>query len=556
MYRQNGVTEEVVRLKMFPFSLIGEAARWLDSHVDNHFRSWEQLHREFMQEFFPLTKTLKIRKQIQDFKQGSLESLADVWRRFKTLKHQCPPDVLHPWDVISSFYAGLTDECKLLLDSASRRSFVSTSPEDAEELIGTISLTTGNWYNQRESKGGLYEVSTDTASQAKMEALGLEVKRLQAQMEKMNKNQRGNSCMTLALYCDKCGGAHGAHERTSNYEDGGYEQVDAVGYQRPNDYNTYGNNNNQNWRQGQGWQNQPSQNQYNPRPNQAGPSYNAPYNRGFQENRGYQYNQNNQRPTQGAYRPPTYQGNNQPREEAPKESFEDKVIRMFGELKHDMVTMKNEIRQEWKQDLRQEMSTIRQDVSNLRQEHHTSLRNLEIQVAQNSKALTERPQGSLPSTTVNNPRERAQAVTLRSGKELPEPILKKSTNPKSPIEEEIVEEILQDDKEQEKEESSLPLSSKATQAQDKGKEKVDLPMYQPPLPFPGRVRKNIDTTQYGKFLELLKQLHINLPFLDALGQMPRYAKFLKELLTNKKKLEESTTVLLGEGCSAFVRRQP
>nr|GLL41835.1 uncharacterized protein LOC109154451 [Ipomoea trifida] len=85
----------------------------------------------------------------------------------------------------------------------------------------------------------------------------------------------------------------------------------------------------------------------------------------------------------------------------------------------------------------------------------------------------------------------------RSGKELPEPILKKRTNPKSPIEEEIVEEILEDDKGQEKEEPSPPLSSKATQAQDKGKEKVDLPIYQPPLPFPGRVRKNIDTTQYG-----------------------------------------------------------
>nr|GLL27473.1 uncharacterized protein LOC112097934 [Ipomoea trifida] len=84
-----------------------------------------------------------------------------------------------------------------------------------------------------------------------------------------------------------------------------------------------------------------------------------------------------------------------------------------------------------------------------------------------------------------------------SGKELPEPILKKSTSPKSPIEEEIVEETLEEDKGQEKEEPSPPLSSKATQAQDKGKEKVDLPMYQPPLPFPGRVRKNIDTTQYG-----------------------------------------------------------
>ncbi|XP_031100833.1 uncharacterized protein LOC116004803 [Ipomoea triloba] len=507
MYRQNGVTEEVVRLKMFPFSLIGEAARWLDSHIDNHFRFWDQLHRVFMQEFFPLTKTLKLRRQIQDFKQGSLETLADAWRQFKTLKHQCPPDVLHPWDVISSFYAGLTDECKLLLDSSSRGSFVSTSPGEAEELIRTISSNTGNWYNQRESKGGLYEVSAKTASQAKVEALGLDVKRLQAQIEKMHKAQRGDPCMTLALYCDKCGGAHGAHECTSNYEDGPYEQVEAVGYPRPSDYNSYGNNNTQNWRQ-------------------EDSKKTGGTNRINISNQG------------GAYRPPMYQGNNhganQLREEAPKESMEDKMVRMFGELRQDMTNM----RQEWKQDLRQEIST-------LRQEHHASLRNLETQVAQNSKALAERPQGALPSTTVNNPRERVHAVTLRSGKELPEPTLKKSTNSKSPIEEEIVEVVLEHDKEQEKEKSPLPSSPKAAQSRDKGKEKVDLPMYQPPLPFPGRVKKNMDKTQYGKFLELLKQLHINVPFLDALGQMPRYAKFLKDLFTNKRKLEESTTLDLG-----------
>nr|GLL26984.1 uncharacterized protein LOC109154451 [Ipomoea trifida] len=104
----------------------------------------------------------------------------------------------------------------------------------------------------------------------------------------------------------------------------------------------------------------------------------------------------------------------------------------------------------------------------------------------------------LIKATINREKKlQKKASKIKSGKELPEPILKKSTNPKSPIEEEIVEEILEDDKGQEKEEPSPPLSSKATQAQDKGKEKVDLPMYQPPLPFPGRVRKNIDTTQYG-----------------------------------------------------------
>nr|GLL40454.1 uncharacterized protein LOC109154451 [Ipomoea trifida] len=185
-----------------------------------------------------------------------------------------------------------------------------------------------------------------------------------------------------------------------------------------------------------------------------------------------------------------YQGNNQQREEPPKESMEDKMVRMFSELRHDVTNM----RQEWKQDLRQEISTIRQEVSNLRQENNASLRNLETQVAQNSKALAERPQGTLPSTTVNNPRERVQAVTLRSGKELPEPTLKKNTVSKNPIEEEKIEEIIEVDKEQEKETSSLPSSPKATQSRDKGKEKVDLPMYQPPLPFPGRLTKYPMTT--------------------------------------------------------------
>nr|GLL27766.1 uncharacterized protein LOC109154451 [Ipomoea trifida] len=104
----------------------------------------------------------------------------------------------------------------------------------------------------------------------------------------------------------------------------------------------------------------------------------------------------------------------------------------------------------------------------------------------------------LIKATINREKKlQKKASKIKSGKELPEPILKKSTSPKSPIEEEIVEETLEEDKGQEKEEPSPPLSSKATQAQDKGKEKVDLPMYQPPLPFPGRVRKNIDTTQYG-----------------------------------------------------------
>ncbi|GJR01611.1 hypothetical protein Tco_0524595, partial [Tanacetum coccineum] len=58
--------------------------------------------------------------------------------------------------------------------------------------------------------------------------------------------------------------------------------------------------------------------------------------------------------------------------------------------------------------------------------------------------------------------------------------------------------------------------------------------------------------QQKKFLENLKQIHINLPFIEALAQMPKYAKFLKGLLTNKARLEEACTITMNERCSAVL----
>ncbi|GKB01906.1 DNA-directed DNA polymerase [Tanacetum coccineum] len=48
------------------------------------------------------------------------------------------------------------------------------------------------------------------------------------------------------------------------------------------------------------------------------------------------------------------------------------------------------------------------------------------------------------------------------------------------------------------------------------------------------------------------QLHINLPFIEALAQMPKYAKFLKGLLTNKARLEEACKIIMNKRCSAVL----
>nr|GEU81399.1 hypothetical protein [Tanacetum cinerariifolium] len=74
----------------------------------------------------------------------------------------------------------------------------------------------------------------------------------------------------------------------------------------------------------------------------------------------------------------------------------------------------------------------------------------------------------------------------------------------------------------------------------------------PSIPFPCRLRKEKEEAQHRKFLENLKQHHINLPFIEALAQIPKYARILKSLLTNKARLEEACTVTINERCSAVL----
>ncbi|XP_017221296.1 uncharacterized protein LOC108198026 [Daucus carota subsp. sativus] len=51
------------------------------------------------------------------------------------------------------------------------------------------------------------------------------------------------------------------------------------------------------------------------------------------------------------------------------------------------------------------------------------------------------------------------------------------------------------------------------------------------------------------------RIHISIPFADALAQMPLYAKFLKQVLSNRKKLEAVETMSLNEECSAVIQRK-
>jgi len=61
--------------------------------------------------------------------------------------------------------------------------------------------------------------------------------------------------------------------------------------------------------------------------------------------------------------------------------------------------------------------------------------------------------------------------------------------------------------------------------------------------------------KFRKLLKMLKKLQISIPFLDVISKMPSYVKFLKEILSNKRKLKENAMVSLTEECSAILQNK-
>ncbi|GJT52447.1 hypothetical protein Tco_0978604 [Tanacetum coccineum] len=61
--------------------------------------------------------------------------------------------------------------------------------------------------------------------------------------------------------------------------------------------------------------------------------------------------------------------------------------------------------------------------------------------------------------------------------------------------------------------------------------------------------------QYGNFLDMIRAVRINVPLVDVLAGMPNYGKFLKELVSNKHKLEQILATFLSDESSALIQNK-
>ena len=116
-------------------------------------------------------------------------------------------------------------------------------------------------------------------------------------------------------------------------------------------------------------------------------------------------------------------------------------------------------------------------------------------------------------------------ITLRSGKEVDQPMPK-------PVQESKKGEELQSE--------HILL-------------KEDSMKYSIPPPFPQALRSKKKASQQAGILEVLWQVKVNIPLLDIIKQVSAYAKFLKDLCTIKKGLGIEKKAFLTEQVSAIIQ---
>ncbi|RDY00566.1 Retrovirus-related Pol polyprotein from transposon 17.6, partial [Mucuna pruriens] len=145
------------------------------------------------------------------------------------------------------------------------------------------------------------------------------------------------------------------------------------------------------------------------------------------------------------------------------------------------------------------------------------------QLANTVSQLQSAGSSNLPSQTIPNPRGNASVVTLRSGKELPQPTLQQ-----------------------------LPRSAEADS--EPNADLQSRPETTVPLPFPSRTTSARKPKSDEELLKMFRKVEINIPLLDAIKQVPKYTKFLKELCVHKRRKMKGSKEI-GGVVSALTRNE-
>ncbi|PWA68429.1 reverse transcriptase domain-containing protein [Artemisia annua] len=589
----NQVPYDVVKLKLFPFSLKGAARTWLEKEPPNSIHTWGDLASKFVNHFYPPSKTSNLRTQIFRFQQAFDESFSDAWDRFKDLLEKCPNHGFSTLQQIDTFYNGLCHADQDSLNSAAggnlltrniheaftiieNEARVRTSRSKAQvssasskmnddvlahvldqnilsEITNFHKLVISSLVDLRDCLLAYFEAcqvnlkpqvsfwtielicGSHKACRVPLWTVWLSLLRLAI--------HKWSACVALPVGSEPNHGPHPYYECPATgafaHENVYATNMGGNGYQPQGDRNLLSYRSNNYLGPPPGFNNQP-QNQIVPhRNNFVNQNQNRPnhgshnQNQGFHQNWGFQNQGNhNQGPIQG--------------------NFQNANQRDFQNVNHG----------------NQNHGTFQNHNHGFHNNNRGQNFNNQNQF---NKRLNDRPSGSgttsLPSNTIANPRGDVKAITTRSGVSYDGPTAPTTSSSSSPPKVVARETEATTDTE-------LPINNGRTDNiqppvvhPSKSKEvepevaPVETPKSNPKLsiPYPSRLNdhklREKANHQLEKFHQILQDLHFDISFTDAILLMPKFASTIKNLVNNKEKLHELAKTSLNEHCSAVILKK-
>ena len=499
-----GADIQIVKMRAFPYSLEDRAQKWLFEVPAGRITSWTTMVNEFLSKYFPSSRVTHIRKQITGIKQGPDESFYNYYERFRSLIASCPAHGIREGLLLQYFYEGLLQMEKEFLDSAAGGSFLDKSNVMAKDLLEKRAMNNQQFGTSASATRQVHETHSSSNSA------------LEDKVDKLSKMMTHFMKTSGAQVCGICTEGHPTDQCPQVASSGGYEEVNALGYQGGQRYNPYSNTYNHGQRDHPNfrWSNnenvlRPHQNkmQFGPRPG-------------------------------GLFRPQAPLLNVPPPNVAAAPNY-DELLKSLAAGQS-------------------QLNTVTQTLVVGQQANSKDIAELKTHMGQVVDFMGRfSEQGKLPSGVIPNPRnEQAQAIMTRSGLELKESpnVAKKAQTAHDHKSDEIPMMMdLEKDPATSKKEMVPPHDApKGTIANSSGLVKTN---HVSCVPFPSRFTKSKKDKSDEEVLEVFRKVEVNLPLLECIKQIPKYAKFLKELCTSRRKTREEKVVKMNETVSAVIQRK-
>ncbi|RVW64010.1 hypothetical protein CK203_049350 [Vitis vinifera] len=158
-FQEGGASIDLMRLKLFPFTLKDKAKIWLNSLRPRSIRTWTDLQAEFLKKFFPTHRTNGLKRQISNFSAKENEKFYECWERYMEAINACPHHGFDTWLLVSYFYDGMSSSMKQLLETMCGGDFMRE--------VGKMK-SQPNAFN---AKAGMYTLNEDVDMKAKFAAM-------------------------------------------------------------------------------------------------------------------------------------------------------------------------------------------------------------------------------------------------------------------------------------------------------------------------------------------------------------------------------------------------